>query len=69
MILAVKPRPSTARPFLVFRPILAGWRNGKARNGEPKIIRCYSAAILATLGGAFEATESGLNGAGLNAAG
>jgi hypothetical protein len=30
-----------------------GQRHGKARNGEPKIMRSYSAAVLAALGGVF----------------
>jgi hypothetical protein len=66
--LAVKPWSFDARSFLAFRPILAGRRNRKARNGEPKIMRSYSAAVLAALGGAFVVTEPGLKAAGLNAA-
>jgi hypothetical protein len=46
-----------------------GRRNGKARNGEPKIMRSYSAAVLAALGGVFVVTKPGLRAAGLNAAG
>jgi hypothetical protein len=56
MTLAVKPWSLTALSFLVFRPLLAGRRNGKARNGEPKIMRSYSAAVLAALGGVFVVT-------------
>jgi hypothetical protein len=67
--LAVKLWSLTALSFLVFRPILAGRRNGKARNGEPKIMRSYSAAVLAALGGAFVVTEPGLKAAGLKVAG
>jgi hypothetical protein len=58
--LAVKPWSLAALSFLVFRPLLAGRRNGKARNGEPKRMRSYSAAVLAALGGAFVVTEPGL---------
>ena len=54
--LAVKPWSLTALSFRVFRPILAGRRNGKARSGEPKIIRSYFAAVLSALGGAFVVT-------------
>ena len=60
MTLAVKPWSLTALPFLVFRPVLAGRRNGKTRNGEPKIMRSYSAAVLAAFGGALVVTEQGL---------
>ena len=68
MTLAVKLWSLTALSFLVFRPILAGRRNGKARNGEPKY-RSYSTAVLAALGVAFVVTEPGLKAASLNAAG
>ena len=69
MTLTGKPWSLTALSFLVFRPILAGRRNGKARKGEPKIMRSYSTAVLAALGGAFVVTEPGLKAASLNAAG
>ena len=61
MTLAVKPWS--------FGLFSLGRRNGKARNGEPKIMRSYSAAVLAALGGVSWLLEPGLKAAGLNAAG